>query len=94
MSDAHNETIRRPFDECSEISIYCPVEATVLGYYPNVGANIFFAVAFGIVTIVSGYIGIKKRTWAYMAAVTGGALLETAGILLLFTSLLRNREEH
>ncbi|KAH6706882.1 hypothetical protein VD0002_g5049 [Verticillium dahliae] len=79
MSDAHNETIRRPFDECSEISIYCPVEATVLGYYPNVGANIFFAVAFGIVTIVSGYIGIKKRTWAYMAAVTGGALLETAG---------------
>ncbi|EEY15231.1 conserved hypothetical protein [Verticillium alfalfae VaMs.102] len=84
MSDAHNETIRRPFDECNEISIYCPVEATVLGYYPNFGANIFFAVAFGIVTIVSGYIGIKKRTWAYMAAVTGGALLETAGIVFSF----------
>ncbi|KAM0273526.1 hypothetical protein ACHAQH_008298 [Verticillium albo-atrum] len=79
MSDTANETARQPFDECSEISLYCPVEATVLGYYPNFGANIFFAVAFGIVTVFSAYFGIRKRTWAYMAAVTGGALLETAG---------------
>ncbi|KAM0325803.1 hypothetical protein ACHAQA_007105 [Verticillium albo-atrum] len=78
MSDAP-ETARRPFDECSEVSLYCPVEATVLGYYPNFGANIFFAVAFGIAAVFSGYFGVKKRTWAYAVAVTGSAILEMAG---------------
>nr|XP_036580441.1 RTA1 like protein [Colletotrichum truncatum]KAF6788353.1 RTA1 like protein [Colletotrichum truncatum] len=70
---------RRPFKECTEVSDFCPVEMTVLSYYPNFGANIFFAVAFGIIVLASGFIGTKKRTWSFMGFVTGGCVLETVG---------------
>lgn len=52
---------------------------TVLSYYPNFGANIFFAVAFGLIVLVSATIGTWKRTWTFMALVTGGCVLETVG---------------
>ncbi|KAF9874600.1 RTA1 like protein [Colletotrichum karsti] len=71
--------VRRPFKECTEVSDFCPVEMTVLSYYPNLGANIFFAVAFGLVVLVSGFLGTWKRTWTFMLFVTGGTILETVG---------------
>lgn len=77
---ANDTTIRRPFRECTEVSALCPVEMTVLSYYPNFGANIFFAVAFGLVVLVSAGIGTWKRTWTFMAFVTGGCVLETVGM--------------
>jgi hypothetical protein len=67
------------FHECSEVSLLCPVEATVLGYAPEFGSGIFFTVAFGLVTLASGAIGIYTRTWTFCAAITGGLLLETLG---------------
>ncbi|RSM17108.1 hypothetical protein CDV31_004001 [Fusarium ambrosium] len=36
------------------ISEVCPVEATTLGYNPNLGANIFFVVAFGLCALGGG----------------------------------------
>ncbi|KAF6805020.1 RTA1 like protein [Colletotrichum sojae] len=71
--------LRRPFKECTEVSAFCPVELTVLAYYPNFGANIFFAIAFGLVVLVSGVLGTWKRTWTFMGFVTGGCVLETVG---------------
>ncbi|KAJ0306816.1 uncharacterized protein N0V96_007444 [Colletotrichum fioriniae] len=76
---ANDTTTRRPFRECTEVSQLCPVEMTVLSYYPNFGANIFFAVAFGLIVLVSATIGTWKRTWTFMALVTGGCVLETVG---------------
>lgn len=70
----------RLFRMCTEVSDLCPVERTVLGYYPNFGANILFAVAFGIVAILSGGIGVWKKTWTFTAAVTGGTALEAVGM--------------
>lgn len=72
--------LRRPFKECTEVSVFCPVEYTVLAYYPNFGANIFFAIAFGLIVLVSGVIGTWKRTWTFMGFVTGGCVLETVGM--------------
>lgn len=77
---ANDTTTRRPFRECTEVSQLCPVEMTVLSYYPNFGANIFFAVAFGLIVLVSATIGTWKRTWTFMALVTGGCVLETVGM--------------
>lgn len=71
---------RRPFKECAEVSNFCPVEMTVLSYYPNLGSNIFFAVAFGLVVLTSGFLGTWKRTWTFMLFVTGGTILETVGM--------------
>ncbi|OLN87357.1 Sphingoid long-chain base transporter RSB1-like protein 8 [Colletotrichum chlorophyti] len=76
---ANDTTIRRPFRECTEVSEFCPVDMTVLSYYPNFGANIFFAIAFGLVVLVSGFLGTWKRTWSFMLFVTGGCVLETVG---------------
>ncbi|KAJ0384813.1 hypothetical protein COL922a_007598 [Colletotrichum nupharicola] len=69
----------RRFKECTEVSGLCPVDMTVLSYYPNLGVNIFFAVAFGLVVLTSAFLGIRKRTWSFMALVTGGCVLETVG---------------
>jgi hypothetical protein len=65
--------------QCTEVSPICPVEATTLGYYPNLGANVFFCVVFGLCTISTFAIGMWKRTWAFGAVVAAGFALETAG---------------
>jgi hypothetical protein len=75
---ASNST-RTGFRVCTEISPACPVERTVLGYYPNFGANVFFAIGFGICFVAALVIGTKKKTWSFMVAIAGGCLLETLG---------------
>lgn len=71
---------RHSYDDCTEVSDFCPVEATVLGYYPNYEASIFFTVCFGILTIAALVLGVWKRTWTYAATITSGLLLETCGM--------------
>lgn len=71
-----------PFEMCTEVSDLCPVSATTLGYYPNLGINIFFAIGFGIATLaLVGVLasGRVPRTWAYSCFLTAGAALELAG---------------
>lgn len=72
-------TLRQSFDQCTELSALCPVEATVLGYIPNLGSSIFFALTFGLCTIAAAGLGVWKRTWTYGAAITCGLVLETVG---------------
>jgi hypothetical protein len=74
---------RRTMDECTELSELCPVEATVLGYIPNLGASVFFAIVFGILLSYCVGVTVWKRTWTYSAGLTIGLLLETAGMLFL-----------
>ncbi|CAK7211974.1 hypothetical protein SCUCBS95973_001305 [Sporothrix curviconia] len=82
MSSSSNVTAH-PFKNCVEVSAVCPVQATTLGYYPNVGINAFFAVGFGIATVallVPLFFGLfKRRTWGYSCFVAAGAALELAG---------------
>ncbi|KAI2467176.1 RTA1-domain-containing protein [Annulohypoxylon bovei var. microspora] len=66
---------------CTEVSPVCPVEATVLGYYPNLGVNAFLAAAFGLCVIGLITTGIWKRTWGYSVALTAGCILEFAGYI-------------
>jgi hypothetical protein len=84
MSDSSGdipEGGRRRFQDCTEVSQFCPVEATVLGYYPNLGSGIFFSVAFGLVLIACTYLTVRKRTWSYGAYIIAGLILETAGYI-------------
>lgn len=70
---------RGSFDRCDDVSPECPVGATVLGYYPNLGASIFFALAFGLCFIASLFLGIRSKTWTFTASIGLGLALETAG---------------
>ncbi|KAI1462152.1 RTA1-domain-containing protein [Annulohypoxylon moriforme] len=82
MSNGTNSTgspQRISYRLCTEVSPICPVEATVLGYYPNLGVNAFLAAAFGLCIIGLVTTGIWKRTWGYSAALTAGCILEFAG---------------
>ncbi|KAG7004449.1 efflux pump himE [Physcia stellaris] len=59
--------------------IGCRLEDSVYGYYPNLGANAFFAAIFGICCIANIFLGIKYKTWTYMIAVGVGCFAETLG---------------
>ena len=77
-SMTHNSTTR-PFYTCTEVTPACPVTATTLGYYPNLGASYFFLVAFAICFFASTAVSIRKRTWMFMVAVSSGLALEVIG---------------
>ncbi|KAI0482494.1 RTA1-domain-containing protein [Xylariaceae sp. FL0804] len=64
---------------CHEVTPACPVSATVLGYYPNLGINTFFSAGFALCLVGLLVTGIWKRTWGYSAALTAGCMLELAG---------------
>ncbi|KAK3345950.1 RTA1 like protein [Lasiosphaeria hispida] len=70
---------RPSYETCSEVTDFCPVRATTLGYFPNEGVNAFLAAAFGLAAITTLVFGIWKRTWGYSLAVASGCILECAG---------------
>ncbi|KAM5349809.1 hypothetical protein ACJ41O_006314 [Fusarium nematophilum] len=64
---------------CTKISPECPIEYTVYGYRPNLWANGFFAVFFGICFVVHIWLGIRFRTRSYTIALTLGCLGQVLG---------------
>lgn len=64
---------------CMSVSAECPVEATIYGYYPNLGANTFFCVFFALCCIVQTFQGIKFKTWTFMAALSLSCFTECIG---------------
>jgi hypothetical protein len=70
------------YSDCTSVSPQCPVEATTLGYYPNVGVNAFVAAGFGLCALLTLAIGVWKRTWSFSLAVGAGCLLECIGEFL------------
>ena len=72
--------LRPSYQTCFEVSDICPVQATTLGYHPNLGVNAFLAAGFGLATAVTIFVGVWKRTWGYSLAVAAGCALELAGL--------------
>lgn len=77
-----NHTMVEPYKNCVDVTPECPVRATVLGYYPNLGSGYFFTIMFGLCLIGTVVLGVSKRTWTFTAALTCGLILETAGTQL------------
>ncbi|KAK3989109.1 sphingoid long-chain base transporter RSB1 [Cladorrhinum sp. PSN332] len=67
------------YDTCDEVSAYCPVKATTLGYFPNEGVNIFLAIGYGLAALLTLATGLWKRTWGFSIAVFAGCALECIG---------------
>ena len=66
---------------CESVTPECPVEGTIYGYTPSLGANAFFAGFFGLALIFQLYFGIRHKTWTYMIAVSLGCLAECVGYI-------------
>ncbi|KAI9890250.1 MAG: hypothetical protein M1814_004285 [Vezdaea aestivalis] len=66
--------------ECLTVDpINCPVSDSIYGYFPNKGANAFFAAAFAILFFAQIVLGLKWKTRFFMGAVTIGTALEAIG---------------
>lgn len=64
---------------CTSESIYCPVDLTIYGYAPSLGANAFFCAFFAIACLINFVAGIRFKTWTYMIALVFGTLGEAIG---------------
>ncbi|KAF4629707.1 hypothetical protein G7Y89_g8438 [Cudoniella acicularis] len=69
------------YDLCTSVTPDCPVSGTLYGYYPNLGANAFFAALFGLLLIAQLIIGTWTRTWTFMLAVGLGVFGEMTGYI-------------
>lgn len=64
---------------CTNVSEYCPVDLTIYGYYPNLGANAFFCALFALCLGIQLVLGIRYKTWTYLIALGFGCLGEAIG---------------
>lgn len=67
------------YRNCTKVSLECPIDAQLYGYAPNLAANLFFTLFFGVATIIQLIVGIRHRTWFFMAVVSFGCLSECVG---------------
>lgn len=56
------------YQNCTDITPECPVEGTIYGYYPSLGANGWGAGFFGLCFFVNAYLGWRYKMWTYMIA--------------------------
>jgi hypothetical protein len=57
----------------------CPLEFAAIDYPPNLAGNAFFATFFGVVLFVQIFLGIRYRTWGFMAGMIWGCACEVVG---------------
>jgi hypothetical protein len=62
-------------------SSQCPLEATIYGYYPSLGANVFFDVFFALFAAASFSLGYRYRTWSYCLAMMLAGITEVIGYI-------------
>lgn len=68
-----------PFVNCTGVWSGCPVEATIYGYRPNLGANLFFVIWFSMALLVSIYQGFRYKSWWFNGWIIAGSAGEIAG---------------
>ncbi|KAI4211037.1 MAG: hypothetical protein LQ351_006157 [Letrouitia transgressa] len=79
------------YENCTQVTPECPSEATIYGYYPNLGANIFFLAFFAagiyltlkhlILTFGEEYSRLRARwyTWIFIGCDLLSLILQGAG---------------
>ncbi|KAK4113119.1 RTA1 like protein [Canariomyces notabilis] len=67
------------YETCHEVSAYCPVKATTIGYAPVKGLNIFLAAGYALAAVITLGVGVWKRTWSFSLSVAAGCILECVG---------------
>ena len=57
----------------------CPVEQSVYGYRPSLGASGAFIALYGVCMIIQTFLGLRFRMFGYMAAMVLGCIDEILG---------------
>jgi hypothetical protein len=57
----------------------CPLTLAHLLYIPSLPGNALYAVLFGLFLLAQLYLGIRHRTWGFLAGMFGGLVLEVIG---------------
>jgi hypothetical protein len=57
----------------------CPISWAASRYLPNLPGNAFYASVFGLSLAIQIFLGIRYRTWGFMAGMIGGCILEITG---------------
>ncbi|EXJ58854.1 hypothetical protein A1O7_06284 [Cladophialophora yegresii CBS 114405] len=68
MAQPNNSTFYLPLSNCTEVTPRCPVEHSIYGYYPSIGANAFFVAVFALCGALQLLFGIRYKTWTYLIA--------------------------
>ncbi|KIW67436.1 hypothetical protein, variant [Phialophora macrospora] len=68
MAQPNNSTFYLPLGNCTGVTPRCPVEHSIYGYYPSVGANAFFVAVFAMCGALQLLLGIRYKTWTYLIA--------------------------
>jgi len=68
-------------NSCTSVTPECPVDYTIYGYYPNLGANAFFCAYFAIFFIANTLITFRYKTWFYGILIMIGCGSEMAGYI-------------
>jgi len=67
------------YHTCTAVTPECPVEASIYGYYPNLGINAFFAAFFGVCLVIQIAQGFKYKSWNFVIPFAIGCLVECIG---------------
>ncbi|KAF4982361.1 hypothetical protein FZEAL_2013 [Fusarium zealandicum] len=68
------------YKTCADgVSERCPVELSLYGDYFNLGACIFFVIAYSLALVPQLYFGIRARTWSFTVWLTIGTIFELMG---------------
>lgn len=72
------------YDNCKDVSPECPVEASLYGYAPNLGANVFYAIIFAVCALIQLYFTCRYwKLWkGFSILVCVGCVLESAGYIV------------
>lgn len=57
----------------------CPLTDAYIDYIPSLGGNAFYLALFSLLLLLQTILGIRYRTWGYLAGLTGGLILEVIG---------------
>lgn len=57
----------------------CPLELANFTYVPTLAGNVTYLAFFGVLLPIQIFLGIRYRTWGFLAGMTGGLVLEIIG---------------
>lgn len=66
-----------PSDYCT-VDI-CPLTEAYVYYVPSLPGNAFYLALFAVLLVAQLGVGIRYRTWGYLAGLVGGLVLEIIG---------------
>lgn len=79
MSTSAEQPFIPSYDTCDDVSDLCPIEATLYGHRPNLGAAIFFALLFTVCFLAQLAFAFRMRGWAFSIWILIGLAFEMTG---------------